>query len=312
MVNQIEIKDLTKRFGNHVVLDNVNLSIPQQKIFGIIGESGSGKTTLLKTIIGFWRSDGGKIQFEGRDLEKNTKFIRQIIGFATQDSGVYPKLTAKENLEYFGSLSNVPYSTLKNNIEKVLKFVELDYAKNELSENLSGGMMRRLDIACALVHNPRILILDEPTEDLDPLLRREITNLIRKINSDSTTVIITSHLLDETEDLCDEIAILHNGKVLKHGTPEQLRDSFSKEEEIIINLHSKKYTTLMAKLKNHKKSISSMKVENGKLVIRTRNAEPVLVEVLRTVDRLKDKLLEVDVRKASLGEVFESLVRKGG
>ena len=312
MVNQIEIKDLTKRFGNHVVLDNVNLSIPQQKIFGIIGESGSGKTTLLKTIIGFWRSDGGKIQFEGRALEKNTKFIRQIIGFATQDSGVYPKLTAKENLEYFGSLSNVPYSTLKNNIEKVLKFVELDYAKNELAENLSGGMMRRLDIACALVHNPRILILDEPTEDLDPLLRREITNLIRKINSDSTTVIITSHLLDETEDLCDEIAILHNGKVLKHGTPEQLRDSFSKEEEIIINLHSKKYTTLMAKLKNHKKSISSMKVENGKLVIRTRNAEPVLVEVLRTVDRLKDKLLEVDVRKASLGEVFESLVRKGG
>jgi len=312
MVNQIEIKDLTKRFGNHVVLDNVNLSIPQQKIFGIIGESGSGKTTLLKTIIGFWRSDGGKIQFEGRDLEKNTKFIRQIIGFATQDSGVYPKLTVKENLEYFGSLSNVPYSTLKNNIEKVLKFVELDYAKNELSENLSGGMMRRLDIACALIHNPRILILDEPTEDLDPLLRREITNLIRKINSDSTTVIITSHLLDETEDLCDEIAILHNGKVLKHGTPEQLRDSFSKEEEIIINLHSKKYTTLMAKLKNHKKSISSMKVENGKLVIRTRNAEPVLVEVLRTVDRLKDKLLEVDVRKASLGEVFESLVRKGG
>ncbi len=118
--------------------------------------------------------------------------------------------------------------------------------------------------------------------------------------------------MDETEDLCDEIAILHNGKVLKHGTPEQLRDSFSKEEEIIINLHSKKYTTLMAKLKNHKKSISSMKVENGKLVIRTRNAEPVLVEVLRTVDRLKDKLLEVDVRKASLGEVFESLVRKGG
>ena len=312
MVNQIEIKDLSKRFGNHVVLDNISLSIPQQKIFGIIGESGSGKTTLLKTIIGFWRSDAGKIQFEGRDLEKNTKFIRQIVGFATQDSGVYPKLTVKENLKYFGSLSNVPSSTLKSNIEKVLKFVELDYAKNELTENLSGGMMRRLDIACALIHNPRILILDEPTEDLDPLLRRDIMNLIRRINSDSTTVIITSHLLDETEDLCDEIAILHNGKVLKHGTPEQLRDSFSKEEEVIVNLNSKKYQTLMAKLKNHKKQISSMKVDNGKLVIRTRSAEPVLVEVLRTIDRSKDKLLEIDVRKASLGEVFESLVRKNG
>ena len=312
MVNQIEIKDLVKRFGNHVVLDNVNLSIPQQKIFGIIGESGSGKTTLLKTIIGFWRTDAGKITFEGRDLEKNTKFIRQIVGFATQDSGVYPKLTVKENLEYFGSLSNVPSSTLKNNIEKVVKFVELDNAKNELAENLSGGMQRRLDIACALIHNPRILILDEPTEDLDPLLRREITNLIKRINADSTTVIITSHLLDETEALCDEIAILHNGKVLKHGTPDQLRDSFSKEEEILLELHSRKYAGILAKLKSHKKNISSMKVENGKLIIRARSAEPVLMEILRIIDKSKEKLLEIDVRKASLGEVFESLVKKSG
>lgn len=310
MVNQIEIKDLVKRFGNHVVLDNVNLSIPQQKIFGIIGESGSGKTTLLKTIIGFWRTDAGKIIFEGRDLEKNTKFIRQIVGFATQDSGVYPKLTVKENLEYFGSLSNVPSSTLKNNIEKVIKFVELDNAKNELAENLSGGMQRRLDIACALVHNPRILILDEPTEDLDPLLRREIMNLIRRINADSTTVVITSHLLDETEALCDEIAILHNGKVLKHGTPNELRDSFSKEEEIIVELHSKKYSGLLAKLKTHKKNISSMKVENGKLIVRARSAEPVLIEILRVIDKAKEKLIEIDVRKASLGEVFENLVKK--
>ncbi|MBU1255382.1 ABC transporter ATP-binding protein, partial [Patescibacteria group bacterium] len=218
MVNQIEIKDLSKRFGKHQVLDNITLSIPQQKIFGIIGESGSGKTTVLKTIIGFWRADKGHISFEGRDLDKDTKFIRQIVGFATQDNCVYPKLTVKENLEYFGALSNVPRSTLKSNIDKVLNFVELYFAKNELAENLSGGMQRRLDIACALIHNPRILILDEPTEDLDPLLRRDILKLIRKINADQTTVIITSHLLDETDELCDEIAILHQGRLLKVGT----------------------------------------------------------------------------------------------
>ena len=312
MVSQIEIKDLTKKFGNHLVLDNVNLSIPQQKIFGIIGESGSGKTTLLKSIVGFWKIDSGDIIFEGRNLSKNEKFIRQIVGFATQDSGVYPKLTVKENLEYFGSLSNVPKETLKNNIEKVLKFVELEHAKNELAENLSGGMQRRLDIACSLIHNPRILILDEPTEDLDPLLRREIMELIRKINSDSTTVIITSHLLDETEALCDEIAILHQGKVLKTGTPEQLRNSFSKEEEIILELESKKYAGIVNKLKTHKKKVTSTKIENGKLVIRAKNAEPVLIEIIRWVESSKEKLVEVDVRKASLGEVFESLVRKSG
>ena len=309
-MNQIEIKDLTKRFGKHLVLDNVNLSIPKQKIFGIIGESGSGKTTLLKTIVGFWRYDKGSIDFEGRSLDKNTKFIRQIVGFATQDDAVYPKLTTKENLEYFGALSNVPRATLKNNIEKVLNFVELESAKNELAENLSGGMQRRLDIACALIHNPRILILDEPTEDLDPLLRRDITKLIRKINSDSTTVIITSHLLDETEELCDEIAILHQGRVIKTGTPEQLRDSFSKDEEIILKIQSKKYTSIINKLKKHKKKVSSIKVDSGKLIIHAKNAEPVLLEILRMVERSKEKLIEVDVRKASLGEVFEDAIKK--
>ncbi|MAF50597.1 MAG: hypothetical protein CMH64_00740 [Nanoarchaeota archaeon] len=310
MVNQIEIKDLTKKFGKHLVLDNINLSIPQQKIFGIIGESGSGKTTLLKTIVGFWKSDKGRIDFEGRDLEKNTKFIRQIVGFATQDDAVYPKLTVEENLEYFGSLSNVPRGTLKNNIEKVLNFVELEFAKNELAQNLSGGMQRRLDIACSLIHNPRILILDEPTEDLDPLLRRDIMKLIKKINSDSTTVIITSHLLDETEELCDEIAILHQGKVVKQGSPEQLRTSFSKLEEIHLRLQSRKYTNIINKLKKHKKKVSTIKVESGKLVVHAKSAEPVLLEILRMVDRSKEKLIEVDVRKASLGEVFESVIKK--
>jgi len=312
MVNQIEIKDLTKRFGNHLVLDKINLSIPQQKIYGIIGESGSGKTTLLKTIVGFWKSDKGKVLFEGRDLDKDTKFIRQIVGFATQDNCVYPKLTVKENLEYFGSLSNVPKATLKSNIEKVLKFVELDFALNELAENLSGGMQRRLDIACALIHNPRILILDEPTEDLDPILRRDILRLIRKINSDSTTVIITSHLLEETEELCDEIAILHQGRVLKTGSPEQLRSSFSKDEEIHLRLESKKYTSIMNQIKKHKKQISDMKAVDGKLIVTTRNAEPILLEILRIIDRSKDKLIEVDVRKASLGEVFEGLIKQNG
>jgi ABC-2 type transport system ATP-binding protein len=312
MVSQIEIKDVSKKFGNHLVLDKIKLSIPQQKIFGIIGESGSGKTTLLKTIVGFWRTDDGKIEYEGRDLQKDTRFIRQIVGFATQDNCVYPKLTVKENLEYFGSLSNVPKNTLKNNIEKVLKFVELEFAKEKLAENLSGGMQRRLDIACALIHNPRILILDEPTEDLDPLLRRDILKLIKKINQDETTVIITSHLLDETEQLCDEIAILHQGRVLKTGTPDQLRSSFSKEEEIFLRLESKNYTSITNKLKKFKRVISSMKVTDGALLIRSKNAEPLLTQILKFVNTSKDKIVEADVRRATLSEVFEDVIRKNG
>ena len=158
MPNQIEVKNLSKSFGKHQVLKDVSLEIPAKKIFGIIGPSGCGKTTLLKTMIGFWDSDSGEIRYETRDLKKNSKFIRQIVGFATQENCVYPKLTVRENLRYFGTLSNVPKSTLLSNIEKVIKFVRLEDSGDELAENLSGGMQRRLDIACAIVHNPKILI----------------------------------------------------------------------------------------------------------------------------------------------------------
>src|SRR3989344_1218558 len=153
MPAQIQIVNVTKEFGKNVVLDKVSLDIPARKIYGIIGESGSGKTTLLKTIIGYWKPDDGEVLYEGRSLEKDMKFIKQIVGFATQDNCVYPKLTVRENLEYFGSMSNVPSNTLERNTDKILELVELKNAENKLAEELSGGMMRRLDIACALIHN---------------------------------------------------------------------------------------------------------------------------------------------------------------
>lgn len=310
MPNQIEVKNLSKSFGNHQVLKNVNLEIPSKKIFGIIGASGCGKTTLLKTLIGFWEADSGEIEYETRDLKKNLKFIRQITGFATQDNCVYPKLTVRENLEYFGSLSNVPKSTLKSNMDKVIKFVRLEDSSDELAENLSGGMQRRLDIACALIHNPRILILDEPTEDLDPILRKDILSLIKKINQDDTTVIITSHLLHEAEQLCDEIAILHNGRVLRCGTPEQLRKQFSREDEIHLITLKKNYSPLIKGLKS--KKVKKVERFGNRLVIKTTDAENTLQKLISGIRKQKDKIVQIDVRKPSLSEVFVSLVKKSG
>lgn len=307
MPAQIEIKGVTKEFGKNTILNKINLEIPPRKIFGIIGESGSGKTTLLKTLIGYWKPDDGEIFYEGRNLEKDIKFIKQIVGFATQDNCVYPKLTVRENLEYFGAMCNVPNNTLHRNIDKILDLVELKHADNKLAEELSGGMQRRLDIACALIHNPKILILDEPTEDLDPLLRRDIMDLIKKINENDTTVIITSHLLDETDQLCDEIAILHDGRVLETGTPDQLKDNYSKNEEIHLITRGRKYKSIVSKIKG--KDILRAVVEGNKLIIYTKDAEKTLYHVLRAVDDT-DKLIEIDLKKPTLTEVFESLIKK--
>ena len=307
MPAQIQIVNVTKEFGNNVILDKVSLDIPARKIYGIIGESGSGKTTLLKTIIGYWKPDDGEALYEGRSLEKDMKFIKQIVGFATQDNCVYPKLTVKENLEYFGSMSNVPSNTLERNTDKILDLVELKNAENKLAEELSGGMMRRLDIACALIHNPKILILDEPTQDLDPLLRRDIISLIRKINENDTTIILTSHLLEETDQLCDEVAIIHEGRVLEAGTPEQLKNNYSKNEEIHLITRERKYKAIMNKLKDS--GIKGSYVEGNTLIIYSDNAEKTLYNVLRVVDAV-DKLIEVDLKKPTLTEVFENLTKK--
>ncbi len=307
MPAQIQIVNVTKEFGKNVILDKVSLDIPARKIYGIIGESGSGKTTLLKTIIGYWKPDDGEVLYEGRSLEKDMKFIKQIVGFATQDNCVYPKLTVRENLEYFGSMSNVPSNTLERNTDKILELVELKNAENKLAEELSGGMMRRLDIACALIHNPKILILDEPTQDLDPLLRKDIMNLIRKINENDTTIILTSHLLEETDQLCDEVAIIHEGRVLEAGTPEQLKNNYSKNEEIHLITRERKYKTIMSKLKDS--GIKGSSVEGNSLIIYSDNAEKTLYHVLRAVDEV-DKLIEVDLKKPTLTEVFENLTKR--
>lgn len=310
MPNQIEVKNLSKSFGKHEVLKDVSLDIPSKKIFGIIGPSGCGKTTLLKTMIGFWDADAGEIFYETRNLKKNSKFIRQIVGFATQENCVYPKLTVRENLEYFGTLSNVPRSTLISNIGKVIKFVHLEDSADELAENLSGGMQRRLDIACALIHNPRILILDEPTEDLDPILRKDILALIKKINQDETTVVMTSHLLHEAEQLCDIIAILHNGRLLKCGTPEQLRKSFSKEDEIHLITLKRQYSKLVKRIKS--KEVKKIESAGNRLVIKTTDAERTLEKILHEIKRQRDKIVQIDVRKPSLSEIFVNLVKKSG
>lgn len=305
----IEINKLTKIFGKHVVLNEIDLKIPADKIFGIIGESGSGKTTLLKAIVGFLQPENGNIEFEGKDIKKNMRNVKERFGFATQDNCFYPKLTVKENLEFFGSLYSLTPSITHKNTDKLLKFVELDDARETLAENLSSGMQRRLDIACSLIHDPQVLIMDEPTQDLDPILRKEIVKLIQKINDEGTTVILTSHLLYEAEILCDEIAILHEGKILEVGTPSQLKNMYSKNEEIHLESYPGKYESIVRYIKSE--PIEKIEKRGHKIIIYTKNAAPILQKLLRALERSRENIINLDVRRPSLNEVFEALVKKG-
>src|SRR3989344_6354616 len=191
----IKIDSVSKSFKDKKILENISINIMEGEIFGIIGVSGAGKTTLLEVMSGFQKPDSGNVFFRSdevllnkesitnyKSVLKDLKAIKRMYGFATQEPSFYEELTINENLDYFGSLYDIKSATLKGNMNTAINLVCLAEAKDRLAKNLSGGMQKRLDIACSLVHSPKILILDEPTADLDPLLRNHIWRLVRKIN----------------------------------------------------------------------------------------------------------------------------------
>jgi ABC-2 type transport system ATP-binding protein len=311
-----KINNLTKIFGKHVVLNDMTMEIYMGEVFGIIGTSGSGKTTFLNTLIGFLRPEIGDIMFREEHLlefkdddafvsvYKKPQDLKRIIGFAAQTPSYYPELTPEENLDYFGSLHGLSKDALKTNISTLLSLMEIEEFRNVPSKNLSGGMGRRLDIACALIHDPKVLILDEPTSDLDPVLKTHIWKLIQKINKKGTTVILSSHHLKEIELLCTRVAILKDGKVLEIGTMDELKNKFSKNEEIHIESFPGNYDELS---KINDPAIANIDNRKNELVIYTQNPSKILKLVMNRMENLKEKIIELKVNRPSLDDVFVSL-----
>lgn len=302
----IKLEGVVKKFGKNLVLNGVDLEIQPGELFGIIGSNGSGKTTILKTIIGFYKPNKGIISFKGHNIKDAPDELKMNFGFASQENCFYGKLNVEENIKYFGELYRLTDEFISAHIENVLRLVDLYDARRTLAENLSNGMKRRLDIACALIHDPMILILDEPTQDLDPALRKDMLKLIKRINENGTTVIMTSHLLWEMEALCDRIAILGEGRILQVGTPMQLKDSYTKDNEIHLEAFPGKYEKILAGIKDIKKAV---KLEH-KVLLYTSKPDKVLQRILLNIDKYNEKLVEVSVRKPSLTEVFSSLLDK--
>jgi len=238
----IQFKEVSKSFGKNVVLDSINLTIPEGKVTGIIGASGEGKSTILKMIASFYTPTKGKIFYLRRNILKDIRNIKKSFGLAIEDGSFYEKLTVRENLIHFGKLYGVKNKILKQRENEIIRFVGLKKAENVLAQNLSVGMKKRLDIACSLIHEPKVLILDEPTADLDPYLRKQILHLIRKINKTGTTVIITTQLLEEADRICDKIAILYNEKIIEQGEPREIKNKYhaSNLNEVFNKIFSKK------------------------------------------------------------------------
>mgnify|MGYP000923765776 CR=1 FL=1 len=220
MNTSVEISKVTVILGKKFeALKDVSVSLPKGKIIGFIGPSGAGKTTLIRSIVGRQKLSAGSITVFG--IDAGDKQLRDLVSYMTQEVSVYTDLTVAENIEYFATMIGMPRKTISEEVNRLLDIVDLVPQKYQLVEKLSGGQKQRVSLAIALIGKPKLMVLDEPTVGLDPLLRDELWNLFRNLADDGTTLIVSSHVMDEAER-CDELLLIRNGQILAEGTPKEL------------------------------------------------------------------------------------------
>lgn len=229
----IEVKNVTKKYGNNVVVDNINFTINDGEIVGFLGRNGAGKSTTMNMITGFIEPTSGEIIVEGYNIDKNPKKVKKQIGYMPEGVPLYLDLTVKEFVNYMAKLKKVPGKEREEAVRKALEKTGLLDVQNKLNKNLSRGYKQRVSMAGALVGNPKILILDEPTVGLDPKQVTEIRNLIKSLRKDHT-VILSSHILSEVSQICEKVIIIDKGKILAVNTPENLEQEATDKTEIIL------------------------------------------------------------------------------
>lgn len=244
-MNILDVKGLTKRYGDVSAVDDISFSVSKGDIYGLVGPNGAGKSTTINMISGLLVPNNGEILFDDTYRYKDW---HTNIGLVPQDLAIYPELSAEENVLFFASLYGLKGKELKSNVNKALSSVGLTEHKNKRVEHFSGGMKRRLNIACAIAHNPKLIIMDEPTVGIDPQSRNFILESIRELQQAGTTIIYTSHYMEEVEEICNRILIIDHGSIVLTGQTQEVINQFKKPgaeskvptlEEVFLTLTGK-------------------------------------------------------------------------
>jgi ABC-2 type transport system ATP-binding protein len=220
----LEISSITKKFGDYTALNGVSFKLKENELVSLLGTNGSGKTTIIKIIVGFEKETSGTVKYNGKPMKQKER--SRVIGWAPQEDSFYGNLTLFENMMYFGNLNDIERSEARKKADELLKLLKLDHKRNTLAKNLSGGMKRRLNMAIALMHSPKILILDEPEAGVDPMSRVTLWEVVEEVKKQGTTILLVTHNLLETEELSDRILIMDAGKVIFEDTPKDLKSKY--------------------------------------------------------------------------------------
>ncbi len=232
----VEIENLVKRYKEVLALDHLNLKIEEGEIYGLLGPNGSGKTTSIGCILALLHFDKGSVKVMGTEIQPDSYEVKRNIGVVLQNVAVFEELTVYENIDYFCGLYIKDKDTRKKYVQDAIEFVGLEEYQKFLPKKLSGGLLRRLNIACGIAHKPKLVILDEPTVAVDPQSRNKILEGIQKLNEQGTTIIYTSHYMEEVEQICTRIAIIDKGRKIAEGTKEELKRMIKTGEKIHIDI----------------------------------------------------------------------------
>ncbi len=301
----LEIMNLKKHFNKTKAVDNISFKVEKGEILGLLGPNGAGKSTTISIISTLLKADEGKILYKGVDIEKNPKQIQSELGFVPQEIALYPSLSGYDNLKFWGRIYGLKGDKLKEKIKEVSQIIGIDKRLKDRVEEYSGGMKRRLNIGSALLHNPEIIILDEPTVGIDPQSRKHILDSVKEINKKGSTVIYTSHYMEEVEYLCDKICIMDEGKIIAQGTKEDLIQSISAEEKIILQVEniSRKMIEEIKKIPY----VDKIAYGENEITIQKKGNNVDYSEILELISKNQGHLTSMDIRKPDLEFVFLAL-----
>jgi ABC-2 type transport system ATP-binding protein len=306
MSGAIEVHELRKSYGDVQALDGLSLSVDEGEFFGLLGPNGAGKTTFINTLVGLSRADSGSAEVFGYDVVDDYREVRDRIGLAPQEYNVDRFFSIAEVLEHKAGYHGYPPAEARERARQALETVGISEKRDTRFHRLSGGMKRRFMLARALVSGPELLILDEPTAGVDVQLRHDLWNVIERMNAGGTTILLTTHYIEEAEELCDRVAIIDEGRKVEVATPDELTRRGTDTLDIGLANPPTQAPTLDTE------GVVEARMEDGRLLVTARGGSHVVPALLRELEQAGHTVTDLDIRRASLEEVFVDMTRTGG
>lgn len=304
----LEVSRLHKCYGEKIIIKELSINVEQGEILCLLGPNGAGKSTTINILTGLLGLNSGEVKYKGQDIKTCLKFYKQHLGVVPQDLAIYEELSAENNVSFFGALYGLKKDELKKSVEDALKKVGLYESRKDVAGTFSGGMKRRLNIACAIVHMPELLIMDEPTVGIDPQSRNHILDMIKELRNDGMTIIYTTHYMEEVEEIGSRILIMDQGCIIAEGTNESLKDEYIKARQYIIQIKDR--GTLSNEDFYKVQGVTAVKDKEEDIIITTQKDFENVDKIVETVMKGGAKMANLFCRNSSLETVFLELTGK--